>query len=110
LRNALVRMGKHFGEVIPLAIQVITHPGAPGPGIEHAQSGLARLHRALTARLAWFESQKLVRRSTAKRTAQLLMSLAHDWAIGHAGFHPGGTQGTKDLEEMADIVWKGISR
>jgi AcrR family transcriptional regulator len=110
LRRVLVRMGKHFGEVIPLAIQIITHPAAHGPGVEHAQSGLAQLHKALAARLAWFESQELVRPSTAKRTAQLLMSLAHDWAIGHAGLHPGGKQGTKDLEEMADIVWKGISR
>jgi hypothetical protein len=38
------------------------------------------------------------------------MSLAHDWALGHAGLHPGGKHGIKDLEEMADIVWKGISR
>jgi AcrR family transcriptional regulator len=108
LRSVLVRMANYFGEVIPLAIQVITHPSAADPGIEHAQSGLARLHKSLAARLAFFENQKRVRRSTAKRTARLLMSLAHDWAIGHAGFHPGGGRRTRDLEEMADIVWKGI--
>ena len=108
LRNVLVRMAEHFGEVIPLAIQIITHPAAPGPGRERAQSGLAQLRKGLAARLAWFEAQKLVRPSTAKHTAQLLVSLAHDWAIGHAGLHPGGKQGTQDLEEMADIVWKGI--
>ena len=107
LRNVLVRMAEHFGEVIPLAIQIITHPAAPGPGRERAQSGLAQLRKGLAARLAWFEAQKLVRPSTAKRTAQLLVSLAHDWAIGHAGLYP-GKQGTQDLEEMADIVWKGI--
>ena len=107
LRNVLLRLAKHFGEVIPLAIQVITHPAAHGPGRERAQSGLAELRKGLAARLAWFEAQKLVRPSTAKRTAQLLVSLAHDWAIRHAGLYP-GKQGTQDLEEMADIVWKGI--
>ena len=108
LRNALVRMAKHFGEVIPLAMQVILHPAARSPGVEHAQSGLVQLHKALAARLARFEDEQLVRRSTAKHTAQLLVSLAHDWAIGHAGLHPGGRRGTRDLEEMADIVWRGI--
>jgi AcrR family transcriptional regulator len=108
--NVVVRMAKYFADVIPLAIQVITHPGAPGPGVEHAQSALGELHKALVSRLAWFERHKLVRPSTAKRTAQLLMSLAHDWAISHAGFHPGGKHSTKELEEMADIVCRGIRR
>lgn len=110
LRNMLVRMAKHFGEVIPLAIQIITHPSGHRPSMERAQAGLAELHKALAARLAWFESQKLVRPGTAKRTAQLLMSLAHDWAAGRAGVHPGARHRTQDLEEMADIVWKGIGR
>jgi AcrR family transcriptional regulator len=110
LRNVLVRMAKHFGEVIPLAIQIIAHPAAHGPGRQRAKSGLSQLHEALAARLAWFEAQEVVRPSTAKRTAQLLMSLAHDWALGRAGVHPGGTPGTQDLEDMAAIVWKGIRR
>jgi AcrR family transcriptional regulator len=110
LRNVLVRMARHFAEVIPLAIQIITHPSAHRSGMERAQSGLAQLHKALVARLAWFETQELVRPSTGKRTAQLLVSLAHDWAMGHAGLHPGSRHGTQDLEEMAEIVWKGIGR
>jgi AcrR family transcriptional regulator len=60
LRNVLVRMAKHFGEVIPLAIQIIAHPAAHGPGRQRAKSGLSQLHEALAARLAWFEAQEVV--------------------------------------------------
>jgi AcrR family transcriptional regulator len=110
LKGVLVRMAKHFGEVIPLALQIITHPAAHPTSVERAQPGLAELQKALAARLAWFEARGLVRPSTARRTAQLLMSLAHDWAVGHAGLHPGSRRGTQDLEEMAEIVWRGIGR
>ena len=109
LRNVLTRMAKHLGEVIPLAIQIIAHPAAHGAGRQRAQTGLAPLHKALAARLARFEARRLVRPSTSKPTAQLLLSVAHDWALGHAGLHPGGRLGTQDLEEMADLLWKGIS-
>jgi AcrR family transcriptional regulator len=110
LRNVLIRMARSFSEVIPLAIQIITHPSAHRTRVERAQLGLTQLHKALVARLAWFEAHGHVRPSTAQRTAQLLLSLSHDWAIGHAGFGRGGRQGTRDLEEMAEIVWKGVGR
>jgi AcrR family transcriptional regulator len=109
LRNVLVRMAKHFGEVIPLAIQIVTHPSAHRSGMGRAQSGLAQLRKGLVARLVCFEAHGLVRPSTASPTAQLLVSLAHDRAMGHA-LHPSSRHGTQDLEEMAEIVWKGIGR
>jgi AcrR family transcriptional regulator len=110
LSNVLVRTAKHFGDVIPLALQIITHPAARGGGLEHVQAGLAQLHQGLTSRLTWFEEKSIVRAGTAKRTAQVLVSLAHDVALGHAGIHPGGGHEVHELEEMAEIVWKGIAR
>jgi AcrR family transcriptional regulator len=110
LRGVLARLGRHFAEVIPLAIQVIAHPAADLSAFEHAHTGLGRLHGALAARLARFEHRGLVRRSTSARAARLLMSLAHDWALGRAGLYPGGSEGTADLEAMADLVWNGIGR
>lgn len=109
LRNVLTRVAKHLGEVIPLAIQIITHPAAHGAGRARGHASLAQLHQALVARLAHFEARKLVRPSTSKATAQLLLSVAHDWALGHAGLRPGGRLGTQHLEEMADLLWKGIA-
>jgi hypothetical protein len=38
------------------------------------------------------------------------MSLAHDWAVAHAGLHPASGHELADLEEMAELVWKGIGR
>jgi AcrR family transcriptional regulator len=110
LKNAIVRMAKYFGEVIPLAIQILAFPSTHHAGMQRARSGLLEVRRALAARLEWFESRGLIRPSTARRTAQLLMSLAHDWAVGHAGLHPASGHELADLEEMAEIVWKGIGR
>jgi hypothetical protein len=109
LREVLARMAKYFSEVIPLAIQVIAHPGAHHSGMDHVQAGLARLQKALIARLSWFEGRGRVRPSTAKHTAQLLLSLAHDGALRHAGLYPGSRHKMEDLEEVAEILWKGIA-
>ena len=106
--HVLVRMATYFADVIPLALQVITHPSGLSAGIEHAQPGLRETYVALVSRLEWFESQGQLRASTAARAAQLLMSLAHDWALVHAA-HGGGGPGTDDLEEMAEIVWRGVA-
>jgi AcrR family transcriptional regulator len=109
LKSVLLRTAKHFGEVIPLALQIITHPSARGAGREHVQAGLAQLQKGLTSRLVWFENQSM-RAGTAERAAQMLVSLAHDFALGHSGIHPGGGHGVHELEEMAELVWNGIAR
>lgn len=117
LHDTLKRMAAHFSEVIPLALQVITHPSSGRFSFEHAGTGLAHLRKALGVRLQWFEGQGRIRRATAAPTAQLLLSLAHDWAISHVPHgphgHPVGAarnshRREKELEEMADIVWQGI--
>ena len=96
-------------DVIPLALQVITHPSGMWPGLEHAQPGLHQAYVALVSRLGSFEQHGQTRPGTAARTAQLLMSLAHDWALVHAA-HAGAGSSTDDLREMADIVWRGVAR
>jgi hypothetical protein len=72
------------GDVIPLALQVITHPSGTRPGIESAQPGLRAAHQALVARLECLEQRRELRPGSSPRAAQLLMSLAHDWALVHA--------------------------
>jgi hypothetical protein len=73
------------------------------------QAGLGQLQKGLTSRLVWFEKQSM-RAGTAERAAQMLVSLAHDFALGHSGIHPGGGHGVHELEEMAELVWNGIAR
>ncbi len=107
-RGALARMALYFADVIPLALQVITHPSGVRPGIEHAQPGLLETHRALVQRLEWFEERGHLRSGTATTAAQILMGLAHEWGLIH-GAHPGHRHSApRDLEAMADIVWKGV--
>lgn len=110
MKAVLVGLAKHLGEVIPLALQIIAHPSARTAGLEHAQTGMAQLRSGLVRRLSWFEEQGGARAGVAKRTAQLLMSLAHDFALGHSGVHPGGKQEVRELEEMAELVWSGVAR
>jgi len=110
VRNVVIRMAQEFAEVIPLALEIVMHPKGRRPSWQRAQPGLAHLREGLVTRLAWFEARKVIRPSTAERTAQLLIGLAHDWAIGITGHNPAAKQGTHDLAEMADIVWKGIAR
>jgi RNA polymerase sigma-70 factor (ECF subfamily) len=79
-----------------------------------AEPDLPLEERELVAiRLKWFEAQKLIRSSTAERTAQLLMSLAHDWgrdwARGYSRTSRSSRKRLNELEGMAEIIWRGIA-
>jgi AcrR family transcriptional regulator len=106
VKSVLGRMAVYFGEVIPLALHVMTHPSFSMEMMRGAQVVHTRLHEGLARRLLWFETQKRIRRATAKTTAHLLVSLAHDSAI------PGSSRSaavrSSELEDMAAIVWRGI--
>jgi AcrR family transcriptional regulator len=113
VRNVLVRMARYFAEVIPLALHVMSHPSFDRFAISRAQPALSKLSDGLDARLKWFEAQKLIRSSTAERTAQLLMSLAHDWArdwaLGYSRTSRSSRKRLNELEGMAEIIWRGIA-
>ena len=106
VKSVLGRMALYFGEVIPLALHVMTHPSFNMEIMSGAQMVHARLHEGLARRLLWFETHKRIRKATAKTTAHLLVSLAHDSAI------PGSSRSaavkSSELDDMAAIVWRGI--
>ncbi len=107
-RHVLGRMAHYFADIIPLALQVITHPSDARPDLERAQPGMHQAHQALIARIESLARRGEVRAGSEPSAARLLMSLAHDWALGHAMHGPGAQGGTTDLEAMADIVWRGV--
>jgi AcrR family transcriptional regulator len=109
LHAVVVRMGKYFAEIIPLALRVMTHPSFDPGSLARAQPNAAAiLRKGLMERLPYLARRKqIVTRSTAV-TARLLVSLAHDWALGNV-LSPGSSRhGERELKELVDVVWAGL--
>jgi len=109
LRAVVVRIGKYFGEFIPLALRVMTHPAFDPASLARAQPNAAAvLREGLAKRLAFFARRKQIVTPSSVMTARVLVSLAHDWALGgvlSAGNRP---QRDRELREMVDVVWEGL--
>jgi AcrR family transcriptional regulator len=109
LRTVVVRAGRYFAGVIPLALHVMTHPlfdrtllaRARGPGSGALREGLAE-------RLASLARRQRIAPASEAVTARLLVSLAHDWALASAFRHDHSTRRTRELIEMVDVVWLGL--
>lgn len=104
----VLRLADYFGEVLPLALRLITHPSFDRDSLARAALSSTSLQQGLARRLAWFESRKQVRKGSAEATAQLLVSLAHDWALGNV-MSQRTTKRTHELSAMVEIVWAGAA-
>lgn len=109
LRGVVVHLGRHFAEVIPLAVRMMTHPAfdptVPGrtrPG------GSPVIRDGLTARLKALVERGQLARIQPALVSKLLLSLAHDWAL--AGVMAGDASATRErgLREMVDVLWDGL--
>jgi AcrR family transcriptional regulator len=109
LQGVVVRIGKYFAEVIPLALRVMTHPSFDPGSLARAQpTGAAVLQQALVARLASLVRRKRIVMSSEAMTARVLVSLAHDWALGGV-LSPGNRpHRERELKDMVDVVWQGL--
>jgi AcrR family transcriptional regulator len=109
LRAVVVRLGKYFAEVIPLALRVMTHPSFDPGSLARAQPNAAAvLRESLTERLTSLARRKRIVTASEAVTARLLVSLAHDWALGNV-LSPGSRpQRNRQLKAMVDVVWEGL--
>jgi AcrR family transcriptional regulator len=109
LREVVTRAGRYFAEVIPLALRLMMHPAFNPASLSRVQPrGPAILQEGLARRLASLARRKQLAMPNDAATARLLLSLAHDWALGLAFQHGEARQCTRDLEEMVDVVWMGL--
>jgi AcrR family transcriptional regulator len=107
LRAVVVRLGEYFADIIPLALRVMTHPSFDPTSLARAQpKGPAVLREGLTERLASLAKRNRIVTSSESVTAQLLVSLAHDWALGRV--HGFSSRGVRELKQMVDVVWEGL--
>jgi AcrR family transcriptional regulator len=111
LRTVVLRMGKYFADVIPLALRVMMHPSFHRATVPRMQpGGPAGLQEGLARRLASLARRKRIVTPSEAATARLLMSLAHDWALRNALAHGHRPQPIHQLKEMVDVVWQGLQR
>jgi len=109
LRAVVVRVGRHFADVIPLALRVMTHPSFDPAALTRVQpGGSPGLRDALADRITSLAHRGRMATPSAAATARLLLSLAHDWALGMALAHGDPARGARGLREMVDVVWEGL--
>ena len=109
LRTVVVRLGRYFADVIPLALRVMTHPAFDPAALARAQPmGSALLREGLAERLDALARQKRIVTSSGAAAARLLVSLAHDWALGSVLTPGSRPHRDRELKEMVDVVWEGL--
>ncbi len=109
LRAVVVRLGKYFAEVIPLALRVMTHPSFDPGSLARAQPNAAAvLREGLTDRLSFLARQRRMTKGAEAVTARLLVSLAHDWALGTVLSPARSAHRETELKKMVDVVWEGL--
>jgi AcrR family transcriptional regulator len=109
LRTVAVRIGRHLAEVIPLALRMMTHPAFDPTSPGRSQpGGSPALREGLRVRLTAFAKRGQIARPSAEVAARLVVSLAHDWALGLA--LAGDTSAGREqlLLEMIDALWNGL--
>jgi AcrR family transcriptional regulator len=110
LRGMVLRIGKYFAEVIPLALRLMTHPSFDPVSLARAQpSGAAVLQKGLAKRLASLLRRNRIAAPSESVAARLLVSLAHDWALGGV-LSPGSSpHRERELKDLVDVVWEGLA-
>jgi AcrR family transcriptional regulator len=109
LRMTVVCLGRYFAGVIPLALHVMTHPSFDPAMLARAQAqGPVGLHEGLAARLASLKRRKRIVMRSETVTSRLLVSLAHDWALGNVLARRNASQRVRELKAMVDVVWTGL--
>lgn len=109
LVQVVLRIGKYLSEIIPLALHVMTHPAFdPGRFSKANPMASAIIREGLTIRLRSLAAGKKLKLKSVDTTARLLVSLAHDWALGNALTQSSPSRRENELKEMVQIVWQGL--
>jgi AcrR family transcriptional regulator len=109
LRTVVRRLGEYFAEVIPLALREMMHPSFDPVSLSRTTpGGGAELREGLARRIASLARRKRLAAPDEIVVARLLLSLAHDWALGVSFAH--GTVAARDrrLEEFVGVLWEGL--
>jgi AcrR family transcriptional regulator len=111
IRGTVDRMSVYFEELIPLALQVMLHPGSTetlagegGPG-----RWLERLEKELALRLRVLQKRGAITDAPCPAVARLLVGMAHDWALNRSFTSPGTPRNHRSPAAWVDVAWRGIA-
>lgn len=114
LCDVIVRLTDYFGEVLPLALRILTHPSFDRDALVRAHGTVAKLQAGLALRLKWMAEHHRVRPSAVEPTAQIVVGIAHDAALAHAMSSTASApvanrapKRSKQLEAIVDVIWEG---
>jgi AcrR family transcriptional regulator len=107
VHKVTTRLGKHFVETIPVGLRVMTHPSFDHTKLSKMEpGGPAALREGLSERLESLVNRGELATSNVKVAAQVVLSLAHDWALRQ--MHWSSNRSARELKEMIDILWEGL--
>jgi AcrR family transcriptional regulator len=109
LRQVTVRLGQYFADVIPLALHLMTHPAFDPAVFARAQPTASTiLKEGLAGRLRSLADRKRLAATAPDVVARLLVSLAHDWALGGILSPRAAAARLRELTDLVDVVWTGL--
>jgi AcrR family transcriptional regulator len=107
LHKVVERVAKHFAEVIPVALRVMTHPSFDPSMLTRVQpGGPPALQEGLGERLTSLVRRGELAMPNTAVAARLVLSLTHDWALRRV--HWASPRGVRELKEMVDVLWEGL--
>lgn len=111
VRAAVERMAAYFADIVPLGIQVMTHPAFRTALVEDPPaSASGRLADELAIRLRSLARRSQIAPATAVHdAARALASLAHDWALAQAMSGKDVQANRRQLVALVDVVWRGLA-
>jgi AcrR family transcriptional regulator len=109
VRGVVLRLGRHFAEMIPLGLRMMSHPAfdPTAPGRTHP-GGSPAIKEGLAARLKGFAAGGQLAAAPPTVVAGLLVSLAHDWALGVAMSGESPATRERALRAMVNVLWTGL--
>ncbi len=109
LQAVAARLSDYFTEAIPPALRVMTHPSFdPAEFFKTQPRNHGALRDGLADRMAVLIRREQMAAVPTVATAQLIVSLAHDWALTQVLAHGAPRTGVRSLREMIDVLWLGL--
>jgi AcrR family transcriptional regulator len=111
LQSVATRLTDYFAEAIPLALRVMTHPSFdPAEFFKTQPRNHSALRDGLAARIAVLIRREEMATVPTAAAAQLIVSLAHDWALTQILAHGAPRSGARPLRELIDVLWTGLGQ
>lgn len=110
IQSVAARMADYFADAIPMALRLMTHPSFdPVEFFKVHPRNHGALRDGLAKRFGSLIRRKRLGAIPPVTAAQLVVSVAHDWALANVLAHGTPDPKTRSLREMVDVLWEGLS-